>query len=455
MAQTKIKLIADGVIDVNNLAAGHTITTDNIGEGSNLYYTDARVSNYLTTNSYATESFVTSGYLPLSGGTLTGNLIVNTNVGIGISTPTLVTGTIAHIHGTAAGVHLTDTVSGTTSSDGAYFVFDNPNLYIQNKEAGPTIFETSGSERMRIDSTGNIGIGESAPLGNLHIKSQDTGVTSVSAQGSNLIIEGTENGMSILSSTVGAGYINFGDSDDNDVGMIIYGHSSNAMSFWTNAGRRMTIDSSGRVGIGTSSINKNLQVATSAGQFGVEPHSDGAKIIAVNSTNTAVADLGIQGVNISFIQNGTEKARITSNGLTFNGDTAAANALDDYEEGTWTPSVYAGGVGTAVQSALYTKIGRQVTVHAYITITTTGTAAALVFSGLPFVATGIDDIYPVGALDASRCNVVGAVTRIDQNTNRVAFYVSSGSTSLDRIQLKGNNFGNSSYVIFTVTYIAA
>lgn len=58
MSQTKVKLVSNGVITVDNLNASHGITTDHIGEGSNQYYTDARVSNYLTTNSYATEGYV-------------------------------------------------------------------------------------------------------------------------------------------------------------------------------------------------------------------------------------------------------------------------------------------------------------------------------------------------------------------------------------------------------------
>ena len=58
MAQTKVKLISDGVIVQGNLHSSHGITTAHIGEGSNLYYTDARVVSYLSTNSFATESYV-------------------------------------------------------------------------------------------------------------------------------------------------------------------------------------------------------------------------------------------------------------------------------------------------------------------------------------------------------------------------------------------------------------
>ena len=58
MAQTKVKLVSDGVITVDNLHTNHGITTDHVGEGSVLYYTDARVQSYLTTNNYITNADV-------------------------------------------------------------------------------------------------------------------------------------------------------------------------------------------------------------------------------------------------------------------------------------------------------------------------------------------------------------------------------------------------------------
>jgi hypothetical protein len=119
------------------------------------------------------------------------------------------------------------------------------------------------TQAMTLDSSGNVGIGETSPLGKLHIKGSDTGATA-SAQGNSLVLEDTENGLSILSSTAGAGYINFGDSDDNNIGIIVYDHSSNSMRFWTNASERMRIDSGGNVGIGTSTTTAIRLTATTA-----------------------------------------------------------------------------------------------------------------------------------------------------------------------------------------------
>jgi hypothetical protein len=127
-------------------------------------------------------------------------------------------------------------------------------------DAGVTVNGTVNADGLTIDTNtlyvdaanNRVGIGETDPLGSLHIKSEDTGVSSVSAQGDLLVLEGTETGLSILSSTSGAGYINFGDSSDNDIGMIIYDHSANTMNFWTNAAERARITSDGNLFIGGS-----------------------------------------------------------------------------------------------------------------------------------------------------------------------------------------------------------
>ena len=90
--------------------------------------------------------------------------------------------------------------------------------------------------------------------------------------------------------------------------------------------------------------------------------------------------------------NSGELARfLKDGGLTFNGDTANSNALDDYEEGTWTPTFSdSTSGGTTTGSGVYTKVGNKVTVHGSIdNIDTTGLTGSnkAYILGLPFTST--------------------------------------------------------------------
>ena len=90
--------------------------------------------------------------------------------------------------------------------------------------------------------------------------------------------------------------------------------------------------------------------------------------------------------NIGFATGGTIRGRWTTDGLCFGSDTAAANALDDYEEGTWTPIDDSGagltfGAGT---DGIYTKIGRQVTAWARVAYPSTANGSEALIGGLPF-----------------------------------------------------------------------
>jgi hypothetical protein len=146
----------------------------------------------------------------------------------------------------------------------------------------------NGTTAVTIDTSQNVGIGETSPLGKLHIKVTDTGSTA-SAQGNLLVLEDSENGLSILNSTSGAGYINFGDSGDNDIGRIIYDHSANSMQFWANASERMRIDSSGNLLVGTTSASttpttKGFQVTSGGSNISVFDNTDG---LGFSSTSTS------------------------------------------------------------------------------------------------------------------------------------------------------------------------
>ena len=87
-----------------------------------------------------------------------------------------------------------------------------------------------------------------------------------------------------------------------------------------------------------------------------------------------------------------ERLRVTANGITFNGDTAAANALNDYEEGTWTPALTHGGSGTlnlnsTFSGGKYVKIGNVVHLYCKLRINTNSSANGTVtITGLPFTS---------------------------------------------------------------------
>ena len=83
-----------------------------------------------------------------------------------------------------------------------------------------------------------------------------------------------------------------------------------------------------------------------------------------------------------------ERMRVTNNGLTFNGDTAAANALDDYEEGAWVPNVTNGGVNWIDQHGVYTRIGNIVVVNMWLRASgTSSSTGGFSITGLPYAST--------------------------------------------------------------------
>ena len=98
---------------------------------------------------------------------------------------------------------------------------------------------------------------------------------------------------------------------------------------------------------------------------------------------------------------GTKKLSTTANGICFNSDSAAANALDDYEEGTWTPSIAFSGGTTGITynhqgGATYTKIGRMVHIRCYIMLSSKGSDTGnLTMHGIPFSSSNLSGGYTV------------------------------------------------------------
>jgi hypothetical protein len=139
------------------------------------------------------------------------------------------------------------------------------------------------------------------------------------------------------------------------------------------------------VGIDSSGITKIQLNGTT--YSGIDMGQGGSRYAELNTSSTGLDIATVGALPILFLPNGANRVSITTDGLTFNGDTAAANALDDYEEGTFTPALALGGgsVTYTTQTGTYTKIGRLVTIQIRVVVNVATTpSSTLEVTGLPF-----------------------------------------------------------------------
>jgi hypothetical protein len=143
---------------------------------------------------------------------------------------------------------------------------------------------------------------------------------------------------------------------------------------------------------------------------------------------------------------------LTGGQITFPATASAssdANTLDDYEEGTWTPSI--GGTATYyTQAGRYVKIGRIVLVNFQCEINVRGTGSTTIMTGLPF--------NPISAPTMAGC--VGYFGNLAVNTYFLGFYanVNGQIQFIGQQGLDGTNeqplavFGNGTNIVGTLTY---
>lgn len=106
---------------------------------------------------------------------------------------------------------------------------------------------------------GNLGIGTASPNAKMHIKAGNSGATPISQQ--HLILEhNSATGLGILTTSLTSGYIFFGDETNAQIGYIGYSHPTDSMIFKIAGSERIRIDSSGNVGINTTSPTERLDV---------------------------------------------------------------------------------------------------------------------------------------------------------------------------------------------------
>ena len=145
---------------------------------------------------------------------------------------------------------------------------------------------------------------------------------------------------------------------------------------------------------------------------------------------------------------------INSGGLCFGTDTATANALDDYEEGNWTPTLtQTAGVTLTTYGADYTKIGRMVHAYAYVYWSGTPSSPGSQFriGGLPFTAKSGNTYGNNTILYMDTFDFTGMTPIVLQGNSYVYFHVNAGSSSSAN---NGHMQPNSStrYMLFAVSY---
>jgi len=122
-------------------------------------------------------------------------------------------------------------------------------------------------------------------------------------------------------------------------------------------------------GQGTAAITSN---ATVGGTLGVTGNTTMGGTAAITGNSTVGGTLGVTG-------------KITSTaGITFGSDTAAANVLDDYEEGNWTPTADQGLSSFTITSAKYAKVGRFVFAQCFLSSLSGKDSNQVKIGGLPF-----------------------------------------------------------------------
>jgi hypothetical protein len=219
--------------------------------------------------------------------------------------------------------------------------------------SGYMIFRTGGgggssdSEAMRIDSSGRVGIAQDAP-GDFNASADDLVIGN----------SGGDFGITIRTGTASNGSIHFADGTTGDGpnrGIITYDHSDDRMQFNVAAAEKMRIKSDGQI--------------TTQGDI-----LPGADVIMAN------------GRGISFAATANSSGSMTS------------ELLDDYEEGTFTPTFQYGTFTWSTQGGFYTKIGRMVTVNIFLKWVGKSGSGAVAFSNFPFTSINSASYRATGSL---------------------------------------------------------
>jgi hypothetical protein len=292
---------------------------------------------------------------------------------------------------------------------------------------------------------------------------------SMYVSGSLLSLQGNRSGIYVVNTASafigGVGSVSWqvGAANTNYTDLAIAANQN--MYLYTNnsATSAMFVSSSGYIGLGTTTPVSLLHIqsgsltiaktaigsATEVGNITFRndwmgPY-DWAQIKGVNGSNHDFSNI-VFSTTYGF-NSMSEKARITSDGylrlatkgIQFNADTSDANSLDDYEEGTFTPSVnLLGTVTYGSRVGYYTKIGNVVYYYIYIVVSSSDTTqdnTSYSISGLPFTAksgdSGLNPLAPALTENFYKTStLIGMYFQVSYNNSAGTFLQNSFNNEL-------------------------
>jgi len=195
--------------------------------------------------------------------------------------------------------------------------------------------------------------------------------------------------------------------------------------------------------IGSASKTDAITIAASGNtQLRSTGIAAGSQVFQIIDDGTTVLNVRSEDGNINF--------PVAGGGI-FLGVTAAAssNLLNDYEEGTWTPTLQNYGGTPTIQSAIYTKVGRLVYASCAITLDGTSDASGFVILTLPFTS-----------LNSAPSAQGGVVTFTDSDKDDITILQANNAAAASIMQTDGstytyNEFGNDKQLRCIIIYSAA
>ena len=349
------------------------------------------------------------------------------------------------------------------------------------------------TEKLRITSDGKIGINSTAP--NTRLDVIQSSASRTWTPGSSVVSMFERAGNSRIT-IVGTSFseIDFGDTTDDNVGYIRYDHSDNSMSFRTNTDERLRIASDGKVMVGTTTPSSNsaaymLTVAdptNSLGNCGITIRSgntsgtinqgsifysdatSGAGEYAgylqySHSTSPEWFRLGVAS-NPRFYVYGNGNAEITDGDLklanghgidfsaTSDGVSGVSELLDDYEEGSFTPTLKNFNGSYSSQIGRYTKVGNIVHYNVFVKINVAGDTGTPTGINMPFDnGSGMTVVGHLVGNESWNTNLSQSniTTWMPNGSNEARFYKNSGS-NLNGIRI--SDIGDSGEIAIAGSY---